>query len=513
MKTSTILIIDDSTTIRRLADSNLSRAGYNVVLAPNAEEGIRLAGEVQPDLILLDHQLPGTTGFQVCQKLLAADVLGHIPVVVSSTLRNKAYAEYSELPNVVDMLPKPYTEDLLLTTIANALDTGALIVSSQSRGAAVPEVIEQMEDIDISGSFAVFSVREVVDLLNNGRKQGVLEIEAGHNRYWIYLANGRVQGVTASGVSPTTITDCLPDSLRELAPVMELTLSRGGSEVGGLVDLLNTNVLDPRLLRRLLRHQAAVLLLQCYTQPLNCFRFDTKRSIPTLYQKLPLDVSALALLIEGSERVTVAAQQDLNDDIVLHRQQIRGQNLDRAGLSAEHAKILNRLNTNQTLTQLAHSLAWSVDTARRVVFGLLLVDLVQAENCTEEEVVVFAPDTETARRLRPLLTNVDGFRLRVLDDWTTVRLLVKRTKPKVMVLPAEGGLVAELRSEQPDWHPVWIGTGESGHVDPSNFNAVLPVSFTKEELLLALASARSRAARLAEPVHTDAEGEAVACHN
>jgi len=41
----------------------------------------------------------------------------------------------------------------------------------------------------------------------------------------------------------------------------------------------------------------------------------------------------------------------------------------------------------------------------------------------------------------------------------------------------------------------------------------LPVSFTKEELLLALASARSRAARLAEPVHTDAEGEAVACHN
>ncbi len=93
MPQHTILIIDDSATIRKLADGHLSSAGYRVVLAPTAEEGLELAASVAPDLILLDHQLPGTTGHNVATQLLANQELCHIPVVISSTLRKKAYAE------------------------------------------------------------------------------------------------------------------------------------------------------------------------------------------------------------------------------------------------------------------------------------------------------------------------------------------------------------------------------------------------------------------------------------
>lgn len=133
MNDQTILVIDDSSTILRLVDTTLSRAGYAVALATGAEEGVRLAEELCPDMILLDHQLPGTTGFNVCQQLLASPRLAKIPIVISSTLRKKAYVEYAELSNVVDMLPKPYTEDLLVTTVANALDTGSLVVESLNR--------------------------------------------------------------------------------------------------------------------------------------------------------------------------------------------------------------------------------------------------------------------------------------------------------------------------------------------------------------------------------------------
>ena len=138
--TTTILVIDDSATIRRLVDSTLSRDGYSVILAPNAEDGIEMAGEHRPDMILLDHQLPGTTGFDVCQILIADPELSKIPVVISSTLRKRAYVEYADLSNVVDMLPKPYTEELLLTTVGNALDTGQMIVSSQADGTAIPRL-------------------------------------------------------------------------------------------------------------------------------------------------------------------------------------------------------------------------------------------------------------------------------------------------------------------------------------------------------------------------------------
>ena len=170
MTDKTVLVIDDSATIRKLVDTHLSPVGYRVVLAPNAEDGLRLAAEIRPDLILLDHQLPGTTGYEVCCKLVESSELQLIPVVVSSTLRKKAYAEYIDLDNVVDMLPKPYTEELLRTTVANALETAAMIVSSQSQGTAVPEVIDQLDEAALAGSFSCFGLRELLDFLNNGAK-------------------------------------------------------------------------------------------------------------------------------------------------------------------------------------------------------------------------------------------------------------------------------------------------------------------------------------------------------
>ncbi|MCA9181983.1 MAG: response regulator, partial [Planctomycetales bacterium] len=126
MSQHTVLVIDDSATIRKLVDRHLSAVGYRVVLAANAEEGLQLAAEILPDLVLLDHQLPGTTGYNVATQLSETEALRHIPVVISSTLRKKAYAEYIDLDNVVDMLPKPYTEDLLQTTVANAIETAAM---------------------------------------------------------------------------------------------------------------------------------------------------------------------------------------------------------------------------------------------------------------------------------------------------------------------------------------------------------------------------------------------------
>ena len=137
MSNSTILVIDDSTTIRKMVHSHLSQEGYRVVLAPTGEIGVELASEVQPDLILLDHQLPGTTGIEVCKKIIAKPECSHIPFVVSSTLRKQAYVEYMDVPNVVDSLPKPFKPGLQQMTMAHALEHGAPILPTQPSGTAV----------------------------------------------------------------------------------------------------------------------------------------------------------------------------------------------------------------------------------------------------------------------------------------------------------------------------------------------------------------------------------------
>ena len=441
MTDKTVLVIDDSATIRKLVDTHLSPLGYQVVLAPNAEEGLELAAEVGPDLILLDHQLPGTTGYDVCCQLVAQPDLQGIPVVISSTLRKKAYAEYIDLDNVVDMLPKPYTEELLCTTVANALETAAMIVSSQSQGTAIPEVIDTPNSSALTGSLDCFRLRELLDFLNNGNKAGVLEVEAERTRIRFHLEKGRIQGVYATGITPEEVDAMsaqLPKSLVNLAPVLKMTISgRSCTEVDGFVQLLDQKVLDPRLMTKLLRFQAAMLVRIAFTRKLTEFRFESGNQEQSLHTNLPLDISLLALLVEGaiySDDAETLAEQ--GDSYV--RRAIRGQNLDRAGLAARHMKVLNTLSEPKDVDQLVASLGWDIDEVRQVMSGFVMAELVeQKQQSVAGEFLVFEPDAQRAQAIRASLEEGDDrYTGKVVRDRQALQLVLKRSVPHTIAFAA-----------------------------------------------------------------------------
>lgn len=494
MPQPTILVIDDSNTIRRLVDSQLSQCGYIVVLASTAEDGLRLAGECRPDMILLDHQLPGTTGYEVCRQLLAAEELRRIPVVVSSTLRKKAYAEYTDLPNVVDTLPKPFTPELLKTTVVNALDTGAMIVASQAQGTAVPETIEQFGEAALSGTFSGFTLREVLDFLNNAGKHGVLEVESQRERVRFFLRDGRVQAVTAAGVDPEVVAAKLPESLAELAPVLNFTLGgRFCSEVDGLVQLLDNKVLDPRLLRSLLRHQAAMLTWRCFGQELQGFRFETGKASPKLLDRLPLEISVLALLVDGALLQTDAEGHAPAPGVYVRRT-VRGQNLDRAGLSARHMKLMGLLGDPVSAEDLAGRLGWETSEVCRVLQGFVLAELVERQAAVESRTVfALEPDAEEARRLQSVLAEAAPHAtVRVVRDVLALKLLLRRGAPDVLFVdldrPDNRAFVRDLQSsDDAGLQKVrWIGAASNAartEVDAAAFDRLLDRPFCDAELL------------------------------
>lgn len=65
----TILVIDDQAQIRRALRSLLTARDYHVILAEDGEQGLDLAAEHQPDLIILDMAMPGINGLEVCREL------------------------------------------------------------------------------------------------------------------------------------------------------------------------------------------------------------------------------------------------------------------------------------------------------------------------------------------------------------------------------------------------------------------------------------------------------------
>ena len=64
-----VLIVDDEKAIVDILEFNLQRDGYETLKAYDGPEGLRMAREENPDLLLLDIMLPGMDGFEVCRTL------------------------------------------------------------------------------------------------------------------------------------------------------------------------------------------------------------------------------------------------------------------------------------------------------------------------------------------------------------------------------------------------------------------------------------------------------------
>lgn len=84
-----ILLIEDSKFLRLATERAMVRAGYEVTSAADGEEGLRLARQNLPDLILLDMLLPKLSGPDVLKALKLDPATAAIPVVVMSGLSNK----------------------------------------------------------------------------------------------------------------------------------------------------------------------------------------------------------------------------------------------------------------------------------------------------------------------------------------------------------------------------------------------------------------------------------------
>src|SRR5689334_21536590 len=77
-----ILVVEDHEENRRILRLLLNSAHYEVLEAVTGEEGIRLAEQERPDLILMDIQLPGVDGYEATRQLKANPQLQSIPIIV-----------------------------------------------------------------------------------------------------------------------------------------------------------------------------------------------------------------------------------------------------------------------------------------------------------------------------------------------------------------------------------------------------------------------------------------------
>ncbi|UCG39454.1 MAG: response regulator, partial [bacterium] len=114
-RTLNALIVDDSQYICDIARDFLQEMGFNVIIAKDGEEGLEVALDVVPDLVLLDVQMPKMNGFVVCEKLRKEDSTGNVPIILmSAVVDDESFQRHSKLRYRADAyLQKPFMKSEL----------------------------------------------------------------------------------------------------------------------------------------------------------------------------------------------------------------------------------------------------------------------------------------------------------------------------------------------------------------------------------------------------------------
>jgi chemosensory pili system protein ChpA (sensor histidine kinase/response regulator) len=119
---ASVMVVDDSLTVRKISGRLLARHGYHVLTAKDGVDALEQLGEVMPDVMLLDIEMPRMDGFDLARNIRADNRLKHIPIIMITSRTADKHRQHAAEIGVNHYLGKPYDEEELLGCIRECID-------------------------------------------------------------------------------------------------------------------------------------------------------------------------------------------------------------------------------------------------------------------------------------------------------------------------------------------------------------------------------------------------------
>ncbi|MCX6639748.1 MAG: response regulator [bacterium] len=116
-----ILIADDDLLIQEVLSTKLERAGFEVIVAGDGEEALRMISERQPDILLLDIKMPGPDGYEICRRLRAAEATRALPILMITAYGGTDYIVKGIEIGADDYITKPFDMEEVLVRVRSLL--------------------------------------------------------------------------------------------------------------------------------------------------------------------------------------------------------------------------------------------------------------------------------------------------------------------------------------------------------------------------------------------------------
>ncbi len=114
----TIMVVDDSLTVRKITTRLLEKQGYEVVTAKDGVDALQHLQDIHPDVMLVDIEMPRMDGFELTKNVRSDPLTAHIPIIMITSRTAEKHRNYAMELGVNAYLGKPFQEDELLSQIA-----------------------------------------------------------------------------------------------------------------------------------------------------------------------------------------------------------------------------------------------------------------------------------------------------------------------------------------------------------------------------------------------------------
>lgn len=145
-KDITILIVDDIPSNLQLLSSHLSE--FTTAIAKNGEKAIQRTEILKPDLILLDIQMPGMDGYEVCRRLKEREDTCHIPIIIMTALSDSRSKVEGFANGAVDYITKPIDKAELMARVRTHLNLSGMRKELEEKNRILKANAEQQKRVD-----------------------------------------------------------------------------------------------------------------------------------------------------------------------------------------------------------------------------------------------------------------------------------------------------------------------------------------------------------------------------
>jgi two-component system, response regulator, stage 0 sporulation protein F len=471
----TVLVVDDSLTIRKLIELSLRSEGLKLEVAASIQEAIEKIRVTQPEVILLDYVLPDGRGIDFCWQAQEAGF--RIPTIIVSGKKDAIRDQFREFPEVCGFLGKPFTQALVVAAVRAARHSTESPLSQPKGSAKAPpdatlrvekgsveprrpsrDVTRAMDgnsvrlkvargglEADMAFHFQASSMVAATSLpsLAQGLEQGEIVIRGAEASLTLFVArNAAVMATTTNAKQYRSLCDLARANLA-LKDVQAALKSQEQTMAPYPVWLADQGLLRPLEVAPALRRASMALMSELFlssgTRELTLIGY--RRPVLPGYvfeHGVPLPMAQLQLeVLRSSGSVSIT-----REDHVLERAAGFTNRLSDFSLTSEERRLLLLVDGKQTISELLrHQTSETQQSQRDVLERLYRVGLVVLRATRESlqpssVVLVFDSDKEGVIEPLESMLRARGSNLATLNlgnqvDWLAT---ANESRPHLVVM-------------------------------------------------------------------------------